>query len=978
MITQQSIEKTDRLATQELIHELQGAVIEATFDRMTRLLYSTDASIYQNIPVGVVKPRDSDEVVAAVEIAGRHGVPILPRGGGSSLDGQATAHALVLDMTRYMNQVVEVNSEARTVRSQPGITLGNLNSALARHGMQFGPDPASAERATVGGIVGNNSTGAHSIVYGMTSDHVIAVDAILSDGSRAHLDALGGDSWEERGKRPGLEGSIYRAVPDILKRYATPIADKYPQTWRTVAGYNLNHVVENGKANIAKLVVGSEGTLAVTTEATLNIVPLPKVRRLVLVHFSELRAGLEAVPEMLKSGPTAIELIDRMMMDLTRNKVEYSRLMNVIEGSPAIVLIVEYSGATESELDGGVKKLQQILNQLKHHDPVKVVADPAGQANIWFVRKVGLGILMSVKGDIKPLPFIEDVAVPVEHLADYVDDVVKVVTGAGLDRVAIYAHASAGCLHLRPMINLKTAEGIRQMRQIAEGVVGLVHKYHGTLSGEHGEGLARGEFSEMLFGPELVKAFHEVKGAFDPHRLINPGKIVDVARMDDQTILRFGADYTTPLELTDTVLNFQSDGGYARAVELCNGAGVCRKIGPGVMCPSFIATRDETHTTRGRANALRSAMMGLLGPQGMTSKDVYGVMDLCLSCKACKSECPSSVDMAKIKSEFLHNFQRRHGTPLRSRVFTHIATLNKLGQLVWPITNLMLRGPAKWVITSLGVHPKRSLPALAPQTFSAWFKRHATRRSGSSQKSGKEVVLFHDTFMEFNHPHIGQAAVKVLEAAGFDVILVEKRKCCGRPAVSKGMLDEARHMAQHNVALLAPYAERSIPIVGCEPSCLAMLVDEYPDLVPGLQAQTVASVAMPIEDFLAREADAGRIAFHFKAISRRVLLHGHCNQKALFGTAGTKAALTLMPDCTVDEVETSCCGMAGSFGYETEHYDLSIKLAEISLAPAIRAAPESTIVTAPGTSCREQIHHTTGQTPLHPIEVLANALADGD
>jgi Fe-S oxidoreductase len=744
-----------------------------------------------------------------------------------------------------------------------------------------------------------------------------------------------------------------------------------------VAGYNLNHVVEDGKTNIAKLVVGSEGTLAVTTEATLNIVPLPKVRRLVLVHFSELRAGLEAVPDMLKSGPTAIELIDRMMMDLARNKVEYSRLMNVIEGNPAIVLIVEYSGTTEAELDAGVKKLQQILNRLKHHDPVKVVADPAGQANIWFVRKVGLGILMSVKGDIQPLPFIEDVAVPVQHLADYVDDVIQIVTGAGLEKVAIYAHASAGCLHLRPMINLKNAEGIRQMRQIAEGVVGLVHKYHGTLSGEHGEGLARGEFSEQLFGLELVKAFHEVKAAFDPRGLINPGKIVDVAKMDDQTILRFGADYATPFELTDTVLSFQSDGGYARAVELCNGAGVCRKIGPGVMCPSFIATRDEAHATRGRANTLRSAMMGLLGPEGMTSKEVYGVMDLCLSCKACKSECPSSVDMAKIKSEFLRNYQRKHGTPLRSRVFTHIATLNKLGQPVWPVANLMLRGPAKWIMIGLGIHPKRPLPALARQTFSAWFKRRAARRSQSAQKSGKEVVLFHDTFMEYNHPRIGQAAVRVLEAAGFDVILVEKKQCCGRPAVSKGMLDEARRMAQHNVALLAPYAERGIPIVGCEPSCLAMLVDEYPDLAPGPQAKAIASVTLPIEDFLAREADAGRIALHFKALPRRVLLHGHCNQKALFGTAGTKAALKLMPDCTVDEVETSCCGMAGSFGYETEHYDLSMKLAEMSLAPAVRAAPEGTIVAAPGTSCREQIQHTAGCAPLHPIEVLADALADG-
>ena len=973
MITQQSIEETDRLATEELVHELKGAVAEAYFDRLTRLLYSTDASIYQNIPVGVVKPRSADEVAAAVEIAGRHGVPILPRGGGSSLDGQTTAHAVVIDMTRYMNQVVEINAEARTVRSQPGITLGNLNSALAKHGLQFGPDPASAERATVGGIVGNNSTGAHSIIYGMTSDHVLAVDAILSDGSRAHLDALEGNDWETRAERPGLEGAIYRAVPGILQRYSQQIAENYPKTWRTVAGYNLNHVVENGKANIAKLVVGSEGTLAVTTEATLNVVPLPKIRRLVVVNFGEVRAGLEAVPLMLESGPTAIEMIDQMMMDLTRDKVEYRRLMEIIEGRPAMVLIVEYSGETEAELEASVERLRKILARLNHHDPIKVVADPGGQANIWFVRKVGLGILMSVKGDTKPLPFIEDVAVPVQHLADYVDDVVRIVTGAGLEKVAIYAHASAGCLHLRPMINLKTAEGIRQLRQIAEEVIEVVKKYGGTLSGEHGEGLARGEFSERMFGPELVQAFHEVKAAFDPRGLMNPGKIVDAGRMDDQTMLRFGSDYQTPQALGQTVLSFQADGGFARAVELCNGAGVCRKIGPGVMCPSFIATRDEAHATRGRANALRAAMMGLLGPNGMTSPDVYGVMDLCLSCKACKSECPSSVDMAKIKSEYLHNYHQAHGTPARSRMFTHIATLNRLGQPLWPVSNALLAGPGRWLMSGMGIHPKRRLPSLARQTFSGWFRQHSGKTSGGE----KQVALFHDTFMEYNHPEIGQAAVEVLEAAGYRVRLVEGKVCCGRPAVSKGMLDEAKQMAQHNVGLLAPIARAGIPIIGCEPSCLAMLADEYPDLVPGEDARAAAGAAMLFEDFVAHEAQAGRLKLAFDETPRRILLHGHCNQKALFGTAGTKAALKLMPNTTVEEIESTCCGMAGSFGYETEHYDLSVKIAEMSVAPAVRAAAEGTIIAAPGTSCREQIDHTTGREARHPAVILREALKGG-
>lgn len=963
-------------ATQEFIRDLRHAVPDAHFDHMTRLLYSTDASIYQMMPVGVAFPHDTDETAAAVEIAGRHGVPILPRGSGSSLDGQAVGHALVLDFTRYMDRIVEINLEARAVRVQPGMMLGNLNQHLKKHGLMFGPDPASADRASIGGIVGNNSTGAHSIIYRMTSDHVHALDVLLSDGSRARLDALNGDTWQDRARRPGLEGAIYRAVPDILTRYAGPIAARYPKTWRTVAGYGLNNVVRPDSANIARLVVGSEGTLAVTTEATLNLVPVVKMTRLAMVHFSTMRAALEAVPVLLESGPTAIELIDKLMLDLARDRIEYRRLLTFIEGDPAAVLIVEYSGDNESELDAGIVRLREALARLHHREPVVVVADAIGQANVWYVRKVGLGILMSIKGDAKPLPFIEDSAVPVDRLADYIDGVLDIVHRAGLAQMAIYAHASAGCLHLRPLINLKTAEGIRQLREIAEAVVDLVVSLDGSTSGEHGEGLARGEFSERLFGPELVQAFREVKAAFDPRNLLNPGKVVDAPRMDDESILRYGTRYATPYTLNRTVLSFEADYGFAGAVEMCNGAGVCRKLEQGVMCPSYMATRDETHSTRGRANALRAAMMGLLGPDGMTSREVYKVLDLCLSCKACKSECPSSVDMAKLKAEFLHNYYAEHGLPLRSRVFGNIAALNRLGQPFAPLANAALKGPGKWAMTALGVAPERAMPLFARQPFSRWYARH-TRQNGSAAQQRKPVVFFHDTFVEHNDPHIGQAAIRVLEAAGYAPILLRDRKCCGRPATSKGMLDEARRLALHNVALLAPYAERGIPIVGCEPSCMAMLADEYRDLVPGSQSKAVAEVALPIDLFLAREAEAGHLKLRFDETPREVLFHGHCQQKAIFGTAGTLAALRLIPNCTVTQVESSCCGMAGSFGYEKEHYELSMQLAEMSLAPAVRAADQATIICATGTSCREQIAHTTGRRALHPIEVLAAALAEG-
>jgi Fe-S oxidoreductase/FAD/FMN-containing dehydrogenase len=829
----------------------------------------------------------------------------------------------------------------------------------------------------MGGIIGNNATGAHSIVYGMTCDHTLAVDAVLSDGSRARFDAFDADGWQARGKRPGLEGAIYRAIPGILERSAGQIAARYPRTFRHVAGYNLHKLVAADHPNLASLLVGSEGTLGITIEATLNCVRPPGLKRLALVHFSELRAALEAVPVMLKSDPSAIELLDRMLLGLTRDKIEYRRLLTFVEGDPEIVLIVEYAGEAEGELDAGITRLREKLAQINHRDPVVIVSDPVQQANVWFVRKVGLGILMSVRGDAKPIPFIEDAAVPVEHLADYITQIVDVAHQAGVERVAMYAHASAGCIHVRPLIDLKTADGVRQLHEIGQGSLGLVLKYGGTISGEHGQGFSRSEFSEPFFGPELVQAFREVKAAFDPAGIMNPGKIIDAPRMNDESLLRMGTGYAVPLAPPATRYDFESDGGFARAVEMCNGAGVCRKLGQGVMCPTFMVTRDETHSTRGRANALRSAMMGLLGPEGMTSRELYRVMELCLSCKACKNECPSVVDMAKLKAEFLYGYYREHGTPLRARLLGRIAALNRLGQPFWPLTNALLAGPGRWALTALGVHPERPLPRLAPQTFTQWYRQHKSQQNRAAPASQKPVVLFHDTFMQHNDPQIGQAAVKVLEAAGYDVIVLEQKKCCGRPAMSKGMLDEAARLAKHNIALLAPYAEQGIPIVGCEPSCVAALVDEYPDLVPGPQARAAAGMSMMIETFLAQESEAGRLKLRFDSAPRKVLLHGHCHQKALFSTAGTHAMLKLIPNCAVEEVESGCCGMAGAFGYETEHYEMSIALSEMYLAPTVRSASPETIIAAPGTSCREQIAHTTNRRALHPIEVLAAALVDG-
>ena len=957
--------------TQELISNLSKAGLESAFDRIARVLYSTDASIYQMIPVGVVFPKSLDEVSAAVEITTDLGIPVLPRGGGSSLCGNAIGHALILDLSKYLDKIIEVNEDEKWVRTQSGITLGGLNKILVSSGLMYGPDPASGDRATIGGILGNNSTGAHSIIYGMTHDHVISTKVVLSDGTIAEFGQFDGD-WKRKSKSSDLEGSIYTGIKKVLELYSSEIDLHYPNTFRHVAGYNLHALKHCNNPNLAQLIVGSEGTLAIVAEAKLNLVPIPKTTILAVVHFNNRRQALETVPAILESNPSAIESMDKLLMNLIREKAEYGRLMTCIVGNPDMVLMVEYSGDNAAELDNSVHRLKEILNSEHHDEPVIIVKDRLEQANVWNVRKVGLGILMSVRGDDKPIPFIEDAAVPVEHLADYISEIQEYASEVGVMQIAAYAHASAGCLHVRPLINLKKNEGIKQLRQIAEKSVELILRYGGTISGEHGEGIARGEFSERYFGPTLTQAFRKIKTAFDPKNLLNPGKMVNVPRMDDQSLLRYGSRYKPTYEFPDTKFDFSEDGGFARAVEMCNGAGVCRKLGQGVMCPSFQATRDEAHSTRGRANALRAVMMGYLGEDGMSLCEIYDVLDLCLSCHACKVECPSSVDMAKIKAEFTYQYYKVHGIPIRSWIFANIESLYKLSQPFTPLVNSFLSGPGKLILKILKINTERTFPKLAHQTFSSWYNNALAGHDKPQVK--QKVVLFHDTFMEYTEPEVGQAAVKILEAAGYEIILLKNKKDSGRPAVSKGLLDTAVKLARHNINLLIPYAKQGIPIVGCEPSVVAMLVDEYPSLVPGADAEIIADKSMMLDDFIVKKVSEDRISFHFDSKSREILFHGHCQQKSLFGTESTLKMLQLIPNCTVNEVESGCCGMAGSFGYEEEHYDLSIKLAEMSLAPAVRSAGSNTIICATGTSCRDQILHTTSRKVFHPVEIFANAL----
>ena len=910
---------------------------ELRTDRYNKLLYSTDASIYQVMPYGVLLPQTIEDVQAAVELAAKYKVPILPRAGGSSLAGQCVNEALVIDMTRHLNQVIEVNPDEQWARVQPGLVLDELNLHLKPLGLQFGPDPASSNRAAMGGVVANNTTGSHSIIYGMTADHVLETGVILSDGASTTFGPLEADQLAQYKQRSGLEGEIYRRIDDLAHQQADAIRAGTPRHWRRCGGYNLDRFVEGGvsyqwpkdpRFNLSKLICGSEGTLATITEVKLNLVPVPKKRVLAVIQFDDIYTCLDATQVILQVEPSAIELLDDMAMNLCRTQPKFARMLETFtEGRPNCILITEFYGESEAELKAKIDRLQAHLQTEKVGvSSVVPIFDPNIQGNVWAVRKAGLGLLMSIRGDHKPIPFIEDSAVPVEHLAEYVTRLNQFCHDLG-SRMAVYAHASGGCIHIRPLINTKVASEIEKLPTISNFAVELLGEYGGVWSSEHGDGRSRSGLNEKFFGKALYGLYQEVKQIFDPHNICNPGNIVNPPPASQTSNLRFGAAYTViPLK---EQLDFSSDQGFHRAVEMCNGAGVCRKITGGVMCPSFMVTREEEHSTRGRANALRAALSGKLPPEELTSKRMYQVMDLCVACKACKTECPSSVDMAKIRFEFLAHYYEKHGVPLRSRIFGDINTLSRLNSgFPAPLVNgLMDNGVVRWGLERfMGISRERTLPKFAVEPFTRWFKHHQTAPSNGKAALGT-VALFNDTFHTYNYPNVAIAATEVLEAAGFEVALPGHR-CCGRAMMSKGLVKQARQAAQETIERLTPLAEQGIPIVGLEPSCLLSMRDEYHYLLPNdKRVELVAEHCLTFEEFMANLADEDRLNLTFKDEPGQVLLHGHCHQKALVGTGPSKRTLAL-PGYSVREVDSSCCGMAGSFGYEAEHYDISLKMGE--------------------------------------------------
>ncbi len=950
----------ERIAN-ELKWKLKG---EVRFDDKARALYATDASPYEIKPYGVVLPKDLEDVRQVLMLARHHGIPLLPRGGGTSLAGQTVGEAIVLDFSKYMNKVLKVNPEERWAKVQPGVVRDVLNFYLKPHKLQFTPDVSTTDRANIGGMVANNSAGTRSIKYGKSVDQVIGMTVMLADGSITEFRAVSNSELQAKLALPGLEGEIYRNVHRIVSEHKDEIEARFPKVMRRVGGYNLDEFTKGQPFNLAKLVAGSEGTLTIILDITIKLEPVPNYKCLALLHFDSLEKALTAVKYINRHQPSAVEILDDALFELGKANPSLAPLLGWLDGEPAAVLMVEFDGESEAEMLAGLTNLQKDddVNKLSYH--AHIARSDSKQQEVLAFRRGGLGIYASVKGDSKPTPFIEDSAIPVEHLPKYIPEVLAVCAKYGVKAV-LYGHASVGVIHVRPALNLKDAADIEKYRQISEETFELVKKYGGSWSGEHGDGLIRSYQNKTLFGELLYEDFRQIKRSFDPQNIINPGKIVDAQPMTEN--LRYGQHY----QVADikTYFDFSKDEGFMGAVEMCSGVGACRKTTSGTMCPSYMATRDEEHSTRGRANILREAMSGKL-PGGLSSQEVFDVLDLCLECKACKAECPSGVDMAKLKYEFLAQYYDEHGTPLPIRVIGNVARLAPLGQLSAPVTNRLLPlKPMRWLMEkTLKVDRRRVMPSYAETSFKQWYQRRA---SNAALDSGKPVVaLFADTWTMYNDPNVGIAATRVLENLGYRVEHV-KYGCCGRPQISKGLLKDAKGMAKKNVDRLHDYVKRGIPVLGLEPSCVTAFQDDYRDLIPGEKTEAVAKNVKMIDQFLAKEWTSGKLepkkVFHKSATP--VMLHGHCQQKAIIGTKSTQAVLAWVAQ-DVHEVDSGCCGMAGSFGYG--HYDVSMQIGEQRLFPATRSHDGE--VAACGFSCRHQIMDGTGKKAKHVVELMAEAL----
>jgi len=969
--TQAASKLSDALA--DLREVVRG---EVHTDPVSRGIHATDASHYQMMPACVVVPRDEDDVIAAVGIAAKHHLPITARGGGTSLAGQTFGSGMILDCSRHMNKVLEVNADERWARVQPGVVRDQLNTQLKEHGLHFAPDPATSSRATVGGMIGNNSSGTRSIIYGKTIDHVLSMKVLLADGTVLTLDACDTDRWSDKSAGPGREAELYRGVGEVIRANRDEINNRFPKTMRRVSGYNLDAFTEGSSSgsgtpvtdgqpwNLCHLIVGSEGTLAVLLEATVKLVPNPKATAVCVVHFNDLIESLRHVPAMLAYEPSTVELLDDSIIVEARRNPSSTHLADFFEGEPKAVQIVEFMGDTEAQANERAEAFAKAMRDSQVGYAQVIRTDPKQIANIWELRKLGVGLASNIKGSSKPLDFVDDAAIPVEHLAEYIRRLVEVCDKLDVP-VSICCHASVGVLHPKPLLDLHKPEDVQKMHAIADAAFEMVREYKGSWCGEHGDGLVRGEYIERFFGPQVYGAFRQIKTLFDPENLLNPGKIIDVPPMTEN--LRYGAaGYEKRIAEVPANYHYRDQGGFTLAVEQCNGLGACRKTETGTMCPSYMATRDEEAVTRGRANALRLAMSGQLGPEALTGDRIEEVLDLCLSCKACKTECPNAVDMAKLKSDVLQMRHEKHGTPFGTRLIAGSPDMARrfAGPLA-PIVNwAQSLSPFKTVFEKVtGIDRRRALPKLSRSNLLSLLKDRDLTEAGFDRR----VVLFDDTYVNYYEPHIGVAAIDLLEGLGYEVILA-KAGCCQRPRLSKGLVKDAKYYGTRTLKNLDVFARQGLSILTLEPSCASALTDDLPDLIDDeALGKRVAGQVKMIDQFLAVELDAGRFRGELVSDCAEVLVHGHCHQKALYGT-GDMNRMLKQAGVKVDEVDSGCCGMAGSFGYE--HHDLSMTIAEQRLLPAVRALSESTPLVACGFSCRHQVKDGCGVTPKHFVEVV--------
>jgi FAD/FMN-containing dehydrogenase/Fe-S oxidoreductase len=946
------------------------------FDSYSRGRYATDASLYQMMPLGVLLPKSEDDIRAAIDIAGEQRVPILARGGGTSQCGQTVNEALVLDNTQYFNDILELDVENQRCVVRPGIVLDELNRALKPHGLWFAVDVSTASRATIGGMAGNNSCGGKSLRYGMMRDNVLSIDAFLADGSYHHFGPVG----------PNPSAAYAALTDDLLRlgaRESTEIDARFPKVMRRVGGYNIDALVpKDTPNNLAHLLVGSEGTLAYSTAIELKLWPLVTQKVLGVCHFPTFHQAMDAAQHLVTLNPQGVELVDATMIALARDIPMFRQTIEeFVTGKPDALLLVEFAEDQPSQHVQKLNQLEEMMGDLgfdwsgtgKNWGGVTRVTDPKMQARIADLRSSGLNIMMSMKNDGKPVSFVEDCAVELPDLAEYTAGLTDIFEKHGT-KGTWYAHASVGCLHVRPVLNLKLDQDVKKMRAIAEECFELVAKYKGSHSGEHGDGLVRSEFHEKMFGARMVASFGEVKKRFDPNGLFNPGKIVDAPKMDDRRLFRYSADYTVPEFKTE--LDWSewtgSGAGFQGAVEMCNNNGACRKLKGGLMCPSFRVTRKEQDLTRGRANTLRLAISGQLGPGALTSDQMADTMKLCVSCKGCKRECPTGVDMARMKIEVLSARAKKNGISFHDRLVGYLPRYAPMASRLSFVANLRntVPGLARLTQKLTGFTATRKLPN---------WSAHPFTNAEVRPQDNPQAVVFADCFNRYFEPENLRATVNVLGAANvpFHVASAPKGErplCCGRTFLSVGLVEEAKVEARRLVDALLPYAEKGVPIVGLEPSCLLTLRDEIPALLPGKDTALLARHARMLEEYIADQQDNPQFQLPLKSPAPKVLLHGHCHQKAMGVMTSIEKTLSRLPDTQIEIVETSCCGMAGAFGYGVETHEISRKMAEADLAPAVRNADKDTLIVADGTSCRHQVVDTTGRKPIHVARLLEMAL----